>query len=94
MNNEWEYNEALSFPTHEEVHVKCPYCRNDYRFIKPSELVSYREQYEDIKKRYAQLYHHINTLMAFCEKEYGLNPAKDSLIKELEKLRDLFNPYD
>ena len=70
--------------------VKCPQCGNHYRFAKLEHMVDYKKAYEDYRTMYQKLIHEVNELMAYSERTYSMNPAKDIMVDLLLKLREKF----
>ena len=69
---------------------KCYQCGYPNRFLKPNEMIDYRSLVKDYRIKLRDIIHHINSLMSFCEKNYGMNPQKEKIIEELLKIRDLY----
>ena len=69
---------------------KCFQCGFGNRFVRPPEFIDWKKESKELESRYHSLIHHINDLMAYSERHYGLNPAKDDLIDALTKIREKF----
>jgi hypothetical protein len=69
----------------------CPRCGMKYFYLKPESMIDWEKEYNYMRKRYTRLCDELNSLMQFCEYEYGLNPVKEKLVKNLLDLRDKFD---
>lgn len=76
-----------SKPTIQYHEFNCFRCNFPNRFVKPESFIDYKKECKIFEKRFNNLIHDLNELMAFSELHYGMNPSKDKLVEELTKIR-------
>ena len=80
----------MSMSLHQTLDIDCPFCHRYIRYPLEAEDYTYYEAYKKMEKMFENLISELNELMQFCEYNYGMNPAKESIIQMLNDLRKKF----